>query len=156
VVYRPHIVRQIQNSVTNALSSIEVEPIAQIPLAPANLDRVTNAMVDVMRPGGTAAWAGAGAQYRIAGKTGTAQVIGMKQHEKYDERRVAERHRDHALFISYAPAEAPTIALAVLVENGGHGASTAAPIARAVFDFYLLGKEPELRTQAPVPEGEND
>ena len=156
VVYRPHVVRQIQNSVTNALTSIEVEPIAQIALAPANLERVTNAMVDVMRPGGTAAWAGAGAQYRIAGKTGTAQVIGMKQHEKYDERRVAERHRDHALFISYAPAEAPTIALAVLVENGGHGSSTAAPIARAVFDFYLQGKEPELRTQAPAPEGEND
>jgi penicillin-binding protein 2 len=156
VVYRPHVVRQIQNSVTNALTSIEVEPLAQIPLAPANLERVTNAMVDVMRPGGTAAWAGAGAPYRIAGKTGTAQVIGLKQHEKYDERRVAERHRDHALFIAYAPADAPTIALAVLVENGGHGGSTAAPIARAVFDFYLLAKEPELKTQAPAPEAESD
>ena len=79
----------------------------------------------------------------------------MKQNEKYDERRVQERHRDHALFIAYAPADNPTIALSVLVENGGHGASAAAPIARAVMDFYLLGKEP-----APKPgareEDEND
>jgi penicillin-binding protein 2 len=156
VIFRPHIVRQIQNSVTNALASIEVEPVGKVALDPANLARVTSAMVDVMRPGGTAAWAGAGAEYRIAGKTGTAQVIGLKQHEKYDERRVAERHRDHALFIAYAPADAPTIALAVLVENGGHGGSTAAPIARKVFDFYLLGKAPELKPEAPAPEGEND
>jgi penicillin-binding protein 2 len=154
VVFRPHIVRQIQNSVTNALTSIEVEPIGKIALNASNLERVTNAMVDVMRPGGTAAWAGSGAEYRIAGKTGTAQVIGLKQHERYDERRVAERHRDHALFIAYAPAEAPSIALAVLVENGGHGSSTAAPIARKVFDFHLLGKEPEVKPEPPPPEGE--
>jgi penicillin-binding protein 2 len=156
VIFRPHVVRQIQNSVTNALASIEVEPVGKVALEPANLERVTNAMVDVMRTGGTAAWAGAGAEYRIAGKTGTAQVIGLKQHEKYDERRVAERHRDHALFIAFAPAEAPAIALAVLVENGGHGSSTAAPIARKVFDFYLLGKEPEITPEAPAPGGEND
>jgi penicillin-binding protein 2 len=156
VIFRPHIVRQVQNSVTNALTSIEVEPIGKIPLNPANLQRVTDAMVDVMRPGGTAAWAGAGAQYRIAGKTGTAQVVGMKQNEKYDERRVAERLRDHALFIAYAPAEQPTIALAVLVENGGHGGSTAAPIARQMLDFYLLGKEPEIKPVAPAAESEND
>jgi penicillin-binding protein 2 len=154
-VFRPHIVRQIQDGQTNKLTSIEVEPLEMIGLHPQNLDLVRDAMVDVTRPGGTAAVAGAGAQYRFAGKTGTAQVVAMKQNEKYDERRVQERHRDHALFIAYAPADAPTIALSVLVENGGHGASAAAPIARAVMDFYLLGKEPPAKPGARE-EDEND
>ncbi|HLD09700.1 MAG TPA: penicillin-binding transpeptidase domain-containing protein, partial [Methylophilaceae bacterium] len=80
--------------------------------------------------------------YTIAAKTGTAQVIGLKQNEKYNESKVNERHRDHALFIAYAPAEDPKIALAVIVENGGHGGSVAGPIARKVMDYYLLGKMP--------------
>jgi penicillin-binding protein 2 len=67
----------------------------------------------------------------------------MKQDEKYDEKKVSERFRDHALFIAFAPASEPKIALGILVENGGHGSSTAAPIARQVFDYYLLGKLPE-------------
>jgi penicillin-binding protein 2 len=154
-VFRPHIVRHIQDGQTNKLTSIEVEPLETIALHPQNLDLVRDAMVDVTHPGGTAAVAGAGAQYRFAGKTGTAQVVAMKQNEKYDERRVQERHRDHALFIAYAPADAPTIALSVLVENGGHGASAAAPIARAVLDFYLLGKEPPAKPGARE-EDEND
>ena len=145
VVFRPHLVRHIQNSQTNALTSIEVEPVGTLSLKPENLALVRDAMVDVTRPGGTAGAAGAGALYRIAGKTGTAQVVAMKQTEKYDEKKVLERHRDHALFIAYAPADAPTIALAILVENGGHGGSTAAPIARKVLDFYLLGKDPEIK-----------
>lgn len=148
VVYRPHVVRHIQNSQTNALTSIEVNPIRTISMKSESIDLVRRAMMDVTRPGGTAGVAGAGASYAIAGKTGTAQVVAMKQNEKYDERRVQERHRDHALFIAYAPAEAPTIALAILVENGGHGGSTAAPIARKVFDFYLLGKEPQVEPAA--------
>jgi penicillin-binding protein 2 len=69
----------------------------------------------------------------------------MKQNEKYDEKKVNERHRDHALFIAYAPADNPRIAIAILVENGGHGGSTAGPIAREVFDYYLLGKVPEKK-----------
>jgi len=146
-IFRPHIVRHIQDSQTNALTSIEAEPVGTIPLHAPNLEMVREAMVDVARPGGTAAAAGAGTPYKLAGKTGTAQVIGMKQNEKYDERRVHERLRDHALFIAYAPAEAPQIALAVLVENGGHGGSAAAPIARQVFDYYLLGKVPEIKQE---------
>ena len=78
-----------------------------------------------------------------AGKTGTAQVIAIKQNEKYDEKRINERHRDHALFIAFAPADSPKIALAVVVENGGFGARAAAPIARLVLDYYLLGKVPK-------------
>ena len=85
-----------------------------------------------------------------------SQVIGMKQGEKYVESRVAERHRDHALFIAYAPAEDPKIAIAVLVENGGHGGATAAPIARAVFDYYLLGKLPVSSVTNAADENEHD
>jgi penicillin-binding protein 2 len=70
-------------------------------------------------------------------------VVGMKQGEKYVESKIRERYRDHALFVTYAPAEDPKIALSVLVENGGHGGATAAPIARLVMDYYLLGKLPE-------------
>jgi penicillin-binding protein 2 len=81
--------------------------------------------------------------YPVAGKTGTAQVIGIKQGEKYDEEKVSEYNRDHAWFIAFAPADKPRIALVVLVENGGHGGSTAAPIARKVLDYYLLGKKPK-------------
>jgi penicillin-binding protein 2 len=157
IVYRPHIVQHIQNSQSNALTSIDVNPIRTIHFKAENLALVKKAMTDVTKPGGTAAMAGAGASYLIAGKTGTAQVVAMKQNEKYDEKRVHERYRDHALFIAYAPADAPTIALAILVENGGHGGSTAAPMARKIFDFYLLGKEPEVKSEAGQEDAaEND
>ncbi|MEW6253511.1 MAG: penicillin-binding transpeptidase domain-containing protein, partial [Planctomycetota bacterium] len=109
---------------------------------PENLAVVREGMLDVTRPGGTAARAAAGAPYSIAGKTGTAQVVGIRQGARYDEKRLARVHRDHALFIAYAPAENPTIVVAVMVENGGSGSGTAAPIARAVFDYYLTGKRP--------------
>jgi len=155
-VFRPHVVRHIQDSQTDSLTTIEPQPIAEIPLKDENVRRVRDAMVDVTKPGGTAAWAGLNTKYLFAGKTGTAQVIGMKG-QKYDEDRIHERHRDHALFIAYAPADDPKIALAILVENGGHGGSTAAPIARQVVDFYLLGKEPPPPKPAAVKEEqEND
>jgi penicillin-binding protein 2 len=115
----------------------------QVAIKPENLAVVREGMLDVMRPGGTAARSAAGAPYTIAGKTGTAQVVGIKQGATYDEKRLARQHRDHALFIAYAPAENPTIVVAVMVENGGSGSGTAAPIARAVFDYYLTGKRPE-------------
>jgi penicillin-binding protein 2 len=89
---------------------------------------------------GTGARAFAKAEYTSAGKTGTAQVVALKQNEKYNEKNVAERHRDHALFIAFAPLESPKIALAVVVENAGFGARAAAPVARQVLDYYLLGK----------------
>jgi penicillin-binding protein 2 len=114
----------------------------QLAIAPAHLAAVRAGLMDVMRPGGTASAAAAGAPYTIAGKTGTAQVVGIKQGARYDASRLSKQYRDHALFIAYAPAENPTIVVAVMVENGGHGGSTAAPIARAVFDYYLTGKRP--------------
>jgi penicillin-binding protein 2 len=88
----------------------------------------------------------------VAAKTGTAQVIGMKQGEKYDERRLKKEHWDHAIFIAFAPADDPKIALGILVENGQHGGSTAGPIAREVFDYYLLHKEPVRKQVAPKPD----
>ena len=105
---------------------------------------------------GTAAAIGKGARYTIAGKTGTAQVYSVAQNARYNEKTVAARLRDHAWFIAFAPAEAPRIAICVLVENGGFGASAAAPIARRVMDAYLLegpvaGTVPAAATGAPPP-----
>jgi penicillin-binding protein 2 len=105
------------------------------------LQAVKAAMVDVNRVG-TSAAAFAGAPYAAAGKTGTAQVIGIKQGEKYDASRIAERFRDHSLYMAFAPVNQPKIALAIIVENGGFGARAAAPIARKVFDYWLLSKLP--------------
>ncbi|HSO06888.1 MAG TPA: penicillin-binding protein 2 [Pelomicrobium sp.] len=145
--FRPHLVKEIENAASGEVRQIGIEPAYAAPFKRDNVRRVKDAMVDVTRPGGTAARAGANAGYEFAGKTGTAQVIGMKQDEKYDESKIREEHRDHALFVAYAPADQPTIALAILVENGGHGGATAAPIARTVFDYYLLGKLPQPGTK---------
>jgi len=142
-VYRPRMVSHIQDARDRQLRPVAAELLRTVTMDSDQLQRVRNALVDVTRPGGTAAQAGSGAPYSFAGKTGTAQVVAMKQGESYDERRINERHRDHAWFIAYAPAENPTIALVVLVENGGHGSSAAAPIARTVFDYWLLGKKPD-------------
>jgi len=142
-VYFPHLVKQIQNSQTGEIENIPAKPLNTLNLKPQHLDIVKNALVDVTRPGGTAAKASINAAYTFAGKTGTSQVIGIKQGERYNEKSINERHRDHAMFIAYAPAEDPKIALAVLVENTGTGGSTAAPIARQVFDYFLLGKPTE-------------
>jgi penicillin-binding protein 2 len=141
--YRPHLVKKVLDNNNEVVREIVTQPLYTLNLNAANLATVRNALIDVTRPGGTAAAAGAGAAYTFAGKTGTSQVVGMKQGEKYIESKIQERHRDHALFVAYAPAESPKIALSVLVENGGHGGSTAAPIARLVMDYFLLGKLPE-------------
>ena len=141
--YRPHLVKKVLDNNNEVLREIVTQPLYTLNLNAANLATVRNALIDVTRPGGTAAAAGAGAAYTFAGKTGTSQVVGMKQGEKYVENKIQERHRDHALFVAYAPAESPKIALSVLVENGGHGGSAAAPIARLVMDYFLLGKLPE-------------
>jgi penicillin-binding protein 2 len=147
VMYRPHLVRYIENVKTGDRRLIEPEPLKTIPLKPENIEFIKKAMAGVNKEG-TGARAFQGAGYTSAGKTGTAQVIAIKQGEKYNEAKTAERHRDHALFIAFAPVESPKIALAVLVENSGFGAVAAAPIARQVLDYYLLGK----RVQKPAPE----
>ncbi len=150
VAMRPHLVAAIKENGTGTQRPTPIETIDRVELNPQHVELVKQGMMDVTLPGGTAASIGAGAPYAIAAKTGTAQVVGIKQGEKYNERTINERHRDHALFIAYAPAEAPRIALAVIVENGGHGGSAAGPIARQVMDYYLLGKSPEVPAE-PVP-----
>jgi penicillin-binding protein 2 len=152
IAFKPHFVKQIQRP-NNKTPDPEPNPILDMHINPENIDLVKRAMEAVTQPGGTAAGASAGAPYRMAGKTGTAQVIGMKQGEKYVEKNVSEYNRDHAWFISFAPVEKPRIALAVLVENGGHGGTTAAPIARKVLDYYLLGKVPKPLVTIDEKEG---
>ena len=109
---------------------------------PAHWHSVIHSMTRVMHSArGTGRASGAGATYEIAGKTGTAQVFGIAQDEEYDADEIAERLRDHSLFIAFAPAEKPEIAIAVIAENAGSGSATAAPVARKLLDYYLTGKE---------------
>jgi penicillin-binding protein 2 len=142
VAMKPRLVSHIEDAQSGKKQMIAPVIQDKIELHPQNIEIVKRGMIDVTLPGGTAASVGANAGYSIAAKTGTAQVIGIKQNEKYNESAINERHLDHALFIAYAPAEDPTIAMAVIVENGRHGGSTAGPIARKVMDYYLLGKVP--------------
>jgi penicillin-binding protein 2 len=154
VMFRPHIVKYITDTRTGSAIPIETKPLRTIPLKPQNLETIKQALIGVNKEG-TGARAFAGAEYVSAGKTGTAQVYSLKG-EKYIEGHVTERMRDHALFIAYAPADQPKIALAVLVENGGFGAQAAAPIARQVLDYYLLGKQPKSPAPADSAEPEED
>ena len=147
VMFRPHVVDYVEDMRSKARTPVEPKPLRSLDLNPEHIDIIKKALVGVNKEG-TSASVFAGAGYVSAGKTGTAQVIAIKQGEKYVESRVQERHRDHALFVAYAPAEKPTIALAVIVENGGFGARAAAPIARQVFDYYLLGKQPAVTAEA--------
>jgi penicillin-binding protein 2 len=112
---------------------------------------VHDGMMGAVGPGGTAYVAGLGAQYKFAGKTGTAQVFTLKENQKYKTSEIEERKRDHAWFIAYAPVDDPKIAISVLVENGGFGASAAAPIARKVLDAYLLGPD-AVNPKKPAPQ----
>ena len=139
---QPRLVQSIKNNQTGKIEIFKNNTIKELHLKPENLALVKEGMMNVTQPGGTAASVGAGAPYKIAAKTGTAQVVEMKANQKYNPGRMNERHRDHALFIAYAPAEDPTIVVALIVENGGHGGSTAGPIARKLMDYYLLKKVP--------------
>ncbi len=140
VMFKPHLVRYVEDVKSGKRTLIEPTPIKTIPIPPDQLEVIRSAMVQVNK-WGTGARAFAGVEYEVAGKTGTAQVYSLKG-EKYKASDTAEHLRDHALYIAFAPADKPTIALAVLVENGGFGAESAAPIARQVLDYYIRGKRP--------------
>jgi penicillin-binding protein 2 len=152
-MYKPRLMAQVDNPRTAERRALEPEIAHRVPLRPEHVEFVKRAMVGVNKEG-TGARAFAGAPYTSGGKTGTAQLIGIKQNEKYDESKVAERFRDHSLFIAFAPLDSPRIALAVIVENGGFGARAAAPIARTVLDYFLLGKLPQGMLQ-PTPEDDD-
>jgi penicillin-binding protein 2 len=113
-------------------------------------DKIIAGMEAVVHgPRGTARRLGSQSSYRFAGKTGTAQVIGIAQNEEYDEESIDERFRDHSLFIAFAPIEKPLIAVAVVVENGGSGSRTAAPMAKKVLDFYLIERLRRVQLERP-------
>jgi len=153
VMYRPHLVDYIENPKTGERTTIEPTIERTIRLKPENLAFIKHALAGVNIEG-TGARAFANAEYTSAGKTGTAQVVALKPGEKYDAKDITARHRDNALFIAFAPLQDPKIALAVVVENAGFGATAAAPIARQVLDYYLLGKTAD-KPAAEVQGGES-
>ena len=153
----PHLVRYVQDLRSSEKRRIElpIPPAADGLARPARIAYKPEHLAVVKRGlegvpiSGTGARAFAGAPYVSAGKTGTAQVFTLKQNEKYDAKRVAEHLKDHAWYMAYAPADKPRLAIAVLVENGGFGAQSAAPIARVVLDYHLTGKRPDKPGAAP-------
>jgi penicillin-binding protein 2 len=149
VVYRPHVVHTIINSTTNATTLVEPKPAKTLPWKREHVERVIRGMVGVAAQG-TAAGSFRDAAYPVAGKTGTAQVFSLKG-ATYNKSMTPERLRDHSWFIAFAPAEQPSIALAVIVENGGFGSQAAAPIARQVLDYHVLGKKPTPPQVAATP-----
>ena len=152
VIMKPHLVKILENSVTKARTLTVPKESGRIALKPDNIDVIKRAMVGVnTEPTGTGRIAFANAGYIAAGKTGTAQVVGLKRGEKYNAKLISERLRDNALFIAFAPADKPRIALALVVENAGFGAAIAAPIARKALDYYLLGKRPKGKEDTKVP-----
>ncbi len=134
---------RLVNRLVHGDQAVDVVVGAELPAVQAddtNFDEIIDAMRAVMEnPRGTARASGLNAAYSIAGKTGTAQVVNIPQGQKYDESKLTEFQKDHALFVAFAPIEEPKIAIAVIVENGGGGSSVAAPVARKVLDFYLTG-----------------
>ncbi|VFR22372.1 Penicillin-binding protein 2 (PBP-2) [plant metagenome] len=135
VYMKPHLVRGVLASGSVQVEPTVSEPSYKVPLKQANVDIIKKALVEVVNSG-TARRAFAGAPYQAAGKTGTAQVYSLRGGQ-YRASQIDERLRDHALFMSFAPADKPAIAIALIVENGGWGASVAAPLARKVFDYWL-------------------
>ena len=135
---QPHLVHAVRDPEGN-LAPASVQPPRTIPVSSRkNWDDTLAAMVEVVHgERGTAKKIGVGINYQIGGKTGTAQVFGLRQDEKYDASKIDRRLHDHALFIAFAPADAPRIAVAVVVENGGSGSGVAAPIARIILDQYF-------------------
>ncbi|MFJ4455189.1 penicillin-binding protein 2 [Pseudomonas sp. NPDC089392] len=141
---RPHLAKTIEGQ-----PPVDDNPMEDIVLRDkSDWAKVTHGMEQVMHNArGTARKAAAGAQYRIAGKSGTAQVVAIKQGEKYDRNKLQERHRDHALFVAFAPAEDPKIVVSVMVENGESGSGVAAPVVRQIMDAWLLDENGRLKPE---------
>ncbi|KAF1045372.1 penicillin-binding protein 2 [Xylophilus sp.] len=139
--YRPHLIKATRDPVTGTVTEVPQPPGQNLGYAPKNIDIVRRGLIAVNTAGtGTRIFAGAG--YTSAGKTGTAQAVSLGQNQKYNARALEEHQRDHSLFAAFAPAEAPRVAVALIVENAGWGAAAAGPIARRVFDYVLSGLYP--------------
>ena len=152
VQHRPHLGMATMDAMTR--ESIPIQHPAPLDLGykPAHVEVVRRALVGVTQ-GGTSTRVFAGARYLSAGKTGTAQAVTIGQKDRYNASRLEEHQRDHSLYIAFAPADEPRIALAAVVENAGFGAAHAAPIARRAFDYWLLGEYPSEEDLAAVSKG---
>ncbi len=151
--FKPHLVREIENTETHERRQLGGAEMTPLTFKPENFEIIRRALYGVTQEG-TSARSFVKAPYMSGGKTGTAQVVQIKQNEKYDASKVEERHRDHALYTAFAPLDEPSIALALVVENAGFGAGAAAPIARRVFDYVLLGQYPSEEDIAATQQGQ--
>lgn len=143
---KPHLVQSIENLATGSVVDINPEALSRIVVQEKHLKRIRDSMVAVVHGRkGTARRISYGIDFQIAGKTGTSQVVSLKHHQFIGPQIISDRTRDHALFISYAPATDPKIAIAVIVENGGHGSTAAAPIARRLIDVFMENQAKETR-----------
>jgi penicillin-binding protein 2 len=150
--FKPRLVREIEDVVTRERKRVAFDAVDPLPLKREHVDLVTRAMYGVTQEG-TSVRSFIGAQYKTGGKTGTAQAVSIKANEKYNASKLEEHQRDHSLYIAFAPLEAPTVALAVIIENAGFGSDAAAPIARRVFDYLLLGQVPSIEDMALTQQG---
>ncbi|RRV05288.1 penicillin-binding protein 2 [Pseudomonas sp. v388] len=148
VWHRPHLAKEVGH-----VAPVDEHPMPDIVLRdPREWDQVNVGMQMVMHdPRGIARAAAQGAQYRIAGKSGTAQVVAIKQGERYDRNKTLERHRDNALFVGFAPAERPKIVVSVMIENGEAGGRVAGPVVREILDAWLLDQNGKLKPQYAAP-----
>ncbi|MCX2862145.1 penicillin-binding protein 2 [Paucibacter sp. PLA-PC-4] len=150
--YKPRLVREIEDVVKHEQRRVASAALEPLPLKPADAEVIRNAMHGVTMEG-TSRAVFMGAPYTSGGKTGTAQAVGLRAGEKYSSIKADERKRDHSLYVAFAPVEAPTVALALIVENAGWGSTAAAPIARRVFDFLLQGVYPSEEDIALTQQG---
>ena len=150
--FKPRLVREIEDVISGQRKRIANDALEPLPYKPQDVEVIRRALQGVALEGTSrAAFAGAG--YSSGGKTGTAQAVGARANEKYNAARIDEHKRDHALYVAAAPIDVPTVALAVIVENAGWGSDSAAPIARRVFDYLLLGQYPSEADMAAMREG---
>ena len=153
IKHKPRLVIGTQDSVTQEMRPLAAEAPLDLGYKPEHVELIRRALVGVTQEG-TSARVFAGAGYLSGGKTGTAQAVTIGQKDKYDGKKLEEFQRDHALYMAFAPADNPRIALAVVVENAGFGAAHAAPIARRVFDYVLMGQYPNEEDMAAVQKGQ--
>jgi penicillin-binding protein 2 len=150
--FKPRIVRDIENVETRERRRIANDALAPLPLKPEHVEIISRALYGVTQEG-TSVRSFLGAPYKTGGKTGTAQAVGIRANEKYNASKLEEHQRDHALYMAFGPVEAPTIALALIVENAGFGSDSAAPITRRVFDYVIAGLYPSEEDIASIASG---
>ena len=152
--FKPRLVREVEASSGGKVRTVAGAAMDPLPHKPEHTELIRRALYGVTQEG-TSTRVFLGAPYASGGKTGTAQAVGVKQNQRYDASKLEEHKRDHSLYIAAAPIDAPTVVLAVVVENAGFGSQAAAPIARRVFDYLLLGLYPSEADMALTREGKS-